>query len=89
MEGAQNHLYIIWNNIKNKSGSGAYNSKEWPTGNSDRTVYFKTVLGLILRTEAQIYLKTKRDGSYTLIEAYVCVILNLKGKKSRNPSFDF
>ena len=50
---------------------GLITQREWPTGNSDRTVYFKTVLGLILQAEAQIYLKkTKRDGSYTLIEAH-------------------
>ena len=50
---------------------GLITQREKPTENSDRTIYFKTVLGLILQAEAQIYLKTKRVGSYNLIEAHV------------------
>ena len=59
--------------FKTKVVVGLITQREWPTGNSDRTVYFKTVLRLILQAEAQIYLKTKRVGSYTLIEAHVSV----------------
>ena len=52
-------------------GVGLTTQREWPTENSDRTVYFKTVLGLILQAEAQKCLFTKGFGAYTLRDAHI------------------
>ena len=66
-------LCILYEIISKQERVGLITQREWPTGNSDRTVYFKIVLGLILQAEAHFYLKTKRVGSYTLIEAHESV----------------
>ena len=60
---------------------GLIPQREWPTENSDRTVYFKTVLGLIHQAEAQVYFENKKGWVlHSNRGPCECVILNLKIK---------
>jgi len=81
MEGAQNHLYIIWNNIKTRVVVGLITQRSGPLETVIAPFILKLYWDLYYKQRPIFILKTKRVGSYTLIEAHFeCVILNLKGK---------
>ena len=74
-------IICILYEIISKTRVGLITQREWPTENSYRTIYFKTVLGLILQTEAHFLFESKKGWVlHSNRGPCECVILNLKGK---------